>query len=178
MTAGLISDRSEVEALLSEVADELEQRNATAEVVMVGGSWLLWHAHRAATRDVDSASRIGKDLGEVVARVGARHDLDARWLNDAAAAFWPAGASFEDCQVVYQHSALVVRAPPPEVIFVMKMYRADPQDREDLVTLWNLCDFSEPEAAVSAFESGYPHAPEDPHLVSYIAQIAEDAAVG
>jgi hypothetical protein len=142
---------------------------------MVGGSWMLWHAHRGATRDVDSARRFANDLSEAVAEVGARHDLSPRWLNDAAAAFWPSGASYDDCQVVYEHPALVVRTPSPEVMFVMKLYRADPQDREDLVTLWNLCDFADPEAAASAFETGYPHAPEDQHLTSYIADITEDA---
>ncbi len=176
MARGLLSDRSELEALFAELAVELDQRNTTAEVVMFGGSWMLWHAQRAATRDVDSARRFANDLREAVAEVGARHDLSPRWLNDAAAAFWPAGASYDDCQVVYEHPALVVRTPPAEVIFVMKLYRADPQDREDLVTLWNHCEFPDPDAAARAFEAGYPHAPEDQHLGNYIADIAEDAA--
>ena len=97
---------------------------------MVGGSWMLWHLQRASTRDVDSARRFETDLGEAVDRVGSRHNLRQGWLNDAAAAFWPAGASYDDCESVYEHEALVVRTPSAEIVFVMKLYRADPQDRE------------------------------------------------
>ena len=72
-------------------------------------------------------------------------------------------------------AALAVRTPGPEVIFVMKLYRADPQDREDLVSLWPLCSFADPDEAADAFMSAYPHAPEDEYLASYIADVARDA---
>ena len=60
----------------------------------------------------------------------------------------------------------------------MKLYRSDPQDREDLVALWPMCRFSDPEHAVDAFKRAYPHAPEDDYLGEYIADIARDAASG
>lgn len=173
---GLLSDRGELEALFDELAAELRRLCVAAEVVMVGGAWLLWHAQRSATRDVDSARRLDPQLGDAIDAVGQRHDLRSGWLNDAAAAFWPAGASFEDCAVVYDQEPLVVRAPPPEVVFVMKLCRADPQDREDMVLLWPMCGFASPEDAVEAFEDAYPHAPEDRHLVDYVRQIAHDAS--
>lgn len=130
---GLLSDRRELELLFDELATELDHLRMSAEVVMVGGAWLLWHAQRAATRDVDSARRLNSQVTKAIEAVGERHDLQPGWLNDSAAAFWPAGASFGDCQIVYERDALVVRAPAPEVLFVMKLYRADPQDREDMV---------------------------------------------
>ena len=175
---GLLSDRGDLEALFDELAVELRHLGVAAEVVMVGGAWLLWHAQRAATRDVDSARRLDAQLAEAIDAVGKRHDLRRGWLNDAAAAFWPAGSSFDDCQVVYEQDSLVVRTPPPGVIFVMKLYRADPQDREDMVLLWPMCDFASPEDAVEAFEAAYPHAPEDEHLVNYVREIAEEASGG
>jgi hypothetical protein len=90
----------------------------------------------------------------------------------------PLGAvpSFEDCEVVYEQDSLIVRTPPPGVVFVMKLYRADPQDREDMVLLWPMCGFAGPEDAVNAFDAAYPHAPEDEHLVEYVRQIAHDAS--
>ena len=68
--------------------------------------------------------------------------------------------------------------PDPEVIVVMKLYRADPQDREDLVSLWRLCGFANPSDAVAAFIRGYPHAPDDEHLADCIAEIVRDAKAG
>ena len=63
------------------------------------------------------------------------------------------------------------------VIFVMKLHRPDPQDREDLVSLWPLCGFDDPEVAVAAFRNAYPRAPEDEYLADYDADVADDAAL-
>jgi hypothetical protein len=69
---------------------------------------------------------------------------------------------------------LVVRTPSPEIVFVTKLYRADPQDR-DLISLWPLCSFTDPDSAAAAFSSAYPHAPDDEYLAGYIAHVARDA---
>jgi hypothetical protein len=172
---GLLSDRQDLEALFDSLAAELRRLELAAEVVMVGGAWLLWHAQRAATRDVDCARRLDAQLTVAIEAVGTRHDLRPDWLNDAAAAFWPSGSSLDDCQIVYEQGPLVVRTPRPDVVFVMKLYRADPQDREDMVLLWPMCGFAGPEDAVEAFEAAYPHAPDDEHLVDYVRQVAHDA---
>ena len=154
MARGLIEDRSELEALFDEFTEELSMLGTSVQVVMVGGAWMLWHSQRMSTRDVDSARTLDPELEGAIGKVAERHDLSKGWLNDSAAAFWPSNASYEACQVVYQNPNLEVRTPDPDVIFVMKLYRADPQDREDLVTLWPLCGFDGPEAAAAA--SGMP----------------------
>jgi hypothetical protein len=118
-----------LEALFDELAHELDMLGTSAQIVMVGGAWMLWHSQRTSTRDVDSARKLGSDLKHAVKKIAERHDLPQGWLNDSAAPFWPSTASYEDCEVVYQHRALEVRSPGPQVIFVMKLYRADPQDR-------------------------------------------------
>jgi hypothetical protein len=71
---GLLSDRGELEALFDELASELRRLGVAADVVMVGGAWLLWHAQRAATRDVDSARRLDPQLTGAIDAVGQRHD--------------------------------------------------------------------------------------------------------
>lgn len=175
MAKGLLNERAELEALFEELATELAALGTSTEVVMVGGSWMLWHAQRASTWDVDSARRFGDVVRVAVERVGSRHDLRKRWLNDAAAGFWPAGVDHDECTTVFERPALVVRTPQAEVIFVMKLYRASPQDREDLIALWPSCSFSDPLDAAEAFRRAYPHAPDDPHLADYIAEVAADA---
>ncbi|MEX0863983.1 MAG: DUF6036 family nucleotidyltransferase [Acidimicrobiia bacterium] len=175
MTNGLLEDRGQLEALFDELARELDQLASSAEILMVGGAWMLWNSQRMSTRDVDSARKLDSDLKKAADRVAARHDLPHGWLNDAAAPFWPSTASYEECELVYQHPALEVRSPSANVIFLMKLYRADPQDREDLVTLWPLCDFNQADHAARAFRLAYPQAPEDEHLVNYIADVAGDA---
>lgn len=177
MARGLLEDRAELEALFDELANELDQVGTTAQIVMVGGAWMLWHSQRMSTRDVDSARKLGSDLKRAAIKIAERHDLSQEWLNDSAAPFWPSTASYEDCELIYQHGALEVRSPGPQVIFVMKLYRADPQDREDLVSLWSLCDFRNSDEAARAFQQAYPHAPEDDYLADYIADVARDASL-
>jgi hypothetical protein len=84
MTGMLLTDRGELQELFDELEDELAQLGAFADVVMVGGAWMLWHSYRLSTRDVDSARRFDSDLSQAVERVGARHDLPPAWLNDNA----------------------------------------------------------------------------------------------
>ena len=57
----------------------------------------------------------------------------------------------------------------------LKLYRADPQDREDLVSLWPLCQFASPAEALDAFTNAYPHAPHDEYLGDYITDVVRGA---
>jgi hypothetical protein len=82
----------------------------------------------------------------------------------------------DECVTVYERGRLIVRTPPPDVIFAMKLYRGSPQDHEDLISLWPRCAFADPAAATAAFHAAFPHAPEDDHLASYIGEIATAAA--
>ncbi len=127
--------------------------------------------------DVDKVAALYPELESAVVKVAERHGLSSKWLNDSATASRPPHASYEACEVAHQRPNLEVRTSGPRGHIAMKLYRADPQDREDLVSLWPLCEFSDPEAAVAAFRNGYPHAPEDEYLGDYIADVAGDAAV-
>jgi hypothetical protein len=173
----LLRDRGELQVLFDELAAELDRVEASADIVMVGGSWMLWHSKRSATKDVDSARRFDFDLSETIGRIGARHDLASDWLNDAAAAFWPVNASYDACEDVYHTRKLRVRTPDADVIFIMKLYRALPQDREDMVDLWPLCSFASADEAARAFHDGYPHAAEDEYLADFIRDVASDSAL-
>jgi hypothetical protein len=88
MARGLLEDRAELEALLDELAHELNQIGTTGQIVMVGGTWMLWHSQRMSTRDVDSARKLGSDLKQAVIKIAERHNLSQEWLNDSAAPFW------------------------------------------------------------------------------------------
>ncbi len=57
----------------------------------------------------------------------------------------------------------------------MKLYRGDPQDREDMILLWPLCGFADEVVAAEAYAAAYPHAPEDEFMSSYISAIATEA---
>ncbi len=76
---------------------------------------------------------------------------------------------------MFELDGLTVRTPSADVIFVMKLYRAEPQDREDLIVLWPLCGFVDADDAARAFRDAYPHAPDGEYLASYIEEVIGDA---
>jgi hypothetical protein len=54
----------------------------------------------------------------------------------------------------------------------MKLYRADPNDVADLITLWPHVGFAGAGEVVDAFTAAYPHALHDAHLDQLVTEIA------
>lgn len=170
---------ADIRDYLREVADELVGPGPQHTVVVVGGALLAWHALRDTTRDVDSVRRLDDELRQAVARVALRHELGPAWLNDNAAGFLPATFREQDCQVLLDRPRLSVLGAPLDQVFLMKLYRVDAQDYEDMVTMWPRCAFVSPQDAAEQFRRAYPHAPDDPYLVTMITDIAgEGSSVG
>ena len=167
--------REGLEELLAQLADELLDAEAELVIYMVGGSWLMWFDERDATRDVDSMTTVPDAAAPAIAKVAERHDLDPAWVNGRAAAFVPSGFDVNGCEVAYQRGPLTVWLPTPDTIFVMKLLRADPPDRDDMVRIWPRCSFDSAEAAVVAFCAAYPHEEPDPHLGGFVQAIASEA---
>lgn len=165
----------EIRVHLQEVADQLDRSGPQRTLVLVGGALLAWHGLRDTTRDVDSLRRLDEELRRAVERVADLHGLTADWLNDNAAGFRPITFEEKDCDVLLDHSLLLVLGAPLDQVFLMKLYRVDAQDYEDLIRLWPQCHFASPVDAASQFQKAYPHAPDDPGLVNMIVDIERAA---
>jgi hypothetical protein len=163
---------AEIRAHVAEVAAELPREGPQHVLVLVGGALLAWHDLRDTTRDVDSVRRLDQDLRTAVGRVARHRDLSPAWINDDAAGFRPATFRDQDCEILLNEPRLLVLGAPLDQVFLMKLYRVDAQDYEDMVTLWPLCGFGSPEEVAALFLQAYPHAPEDPHLADMIRDIA------
>lgn len=143
-------------------------------IVVAGGALLAWHGLRDSTLDVDSVRRIDTELQDAVIHVARAHGLAPRWLNDAASGFLPRTLRESDCDVILDLPRLLVLGAPLRQVFVMKVLAAREPDRDDLVAIWPRlgCD---PEEIVAEFKEAYPAAPDDPHLIDWIRQIAHEA---
>ncbi|MDX3004270.1 DUF6036 family nucleotidyltransferase [Kribbella solani] len=169
----VVLNKAEILDHLTELADELAGRNLSCRLVVVGGSYLALHDLRESTADVDSLTRLTKEVKSVVRQVGERQGLKASWLNDSAAMFSPAGLDLDHCEVVYEHSHLMVLCPPAQQIFLMKLLASRAPDHDDMIALWPRCGFVSAQAAVDAYYLAYPFEEHDPFLVDYVQQIAE-----
>lgn len=137
-------------------------------IVMVGGAYLALHDLRAATRDIDSITRLDPDLRTSAAEVAARHNLEPHWLNDNAAMFAPQGLDERMCMPVIDSLSLLVLEPPARYVFAMKLFSMRAADTADLLPLWPLTGFVSAEEAVAFMEGCYPHQEPDPYLADFL----------
>lgn len=172
---GVPLDGPGIRTYVQEVADELPATGQQHRIIVVGGALLAWHGMRETTLDVDSLRRLDPELRVAVGVVAARHGLRIDWLNDHAAPFAPATFEESECAVLLDHDRLLLLGAPLNQVFLMKLYRLDAQDYEDLVKIWPLCIFESPDEAADQFREAYPHAPEDPHLAVLIRKVADEA---
>lgn len=120
--------------------------------------------------------RITAAIRAAIDAVARTHHFEPGWLNDRAAAFTPVGLHGDDCELLFDHPYLRVLGPPPEYVFVMKLFAArGGPDHNDMVALWSRCSFTSVDVAVALYHAAYPHAPSDPHLAVYVADIATEA---
>jgi hypothetical protein len=169
--------RAEILELLGEVDKRMAGRaDEPFPLVIVGGSYLALENLRDSTRDIDTASRSEAILRDAIAAIAKERNLPPDWMNDKAYAFRPLGLENEECEVLLDGDGLQVLLPPPNWIFLMKLYAARVSDHEDMVALWPSCSFDSPAEAAKGFARAYPHAPDDPGLANYITQIARAAA--
>ena len=96
-------------------------------------------------------------------------------MNSNAAAFLPATFEPDLCEVLFDHPRLLVHAAPLRDVFIMKMYRADPNDIADMIAMWPHAGFTSAAQVVDAFAAAYPHVDRDPHLVRLVIDIAARA---
>lgn len=123
---------TKIRELFGLLNEELEKRDETAEVGIVGGAvmCLVFHA-RKATRDIDAIFKPTALVRQLVERIAEDQNLPRDWLNDAAKGFIQKG--FERQEVI-DLSHLRVWAPEPKYMLAMKCISArwDTSDRDDV----------------------------------------------
>lgn len=164
-----------IQAYVHEVADELPD-GPPHVLVLVGGALLAWAGLRGSTADVDTIERLDEQLRSAVARVAARHDLSTTWLNDRAAGFAPATLREHDFQLLWDHPRLLVCGAAWRDVFLMKMLAARDRDWDDLVALWPLSGFNDPQEAVAEYYQAYPHEEIDPYLDRFVRDVQQAAS--
>lgn len=81
-------EREEIVAALTDLAAELQRRETTAEMYVVGGAAIaLAFDERRATRDIDAVFEPKNVVYEAAAAVAAERGLPSGWLNDAVKGF-------------------------------------------------------------------------------------------
>ena len=169
-------DADAVRSTLTDVAQELGPHGPQHTVVIVGGAHLALTGIRESTVDIDSITLLDDELKSAIKSVALNRGIQLNWLNDDARGFTPATFDLGECEVIFESDRLRVLAPPMRQIFVMKLYRSNARDFEDMTAIWSRCNFDSPREVVELFYEAYPHAPDDEFLEDFVRQIADAAA--
>lgn len=110
--------KAEILQLFELLNADLATSDTRAEVYLVGGAVMcLAHGARAATHDVDAVFKPASVVRQAAARVAARADLPAEWLNDAVKSWLGTRGSFDP---FLEHSHLQVFVAQPAYLLAMK----------------------------------------------------------
>lgn len=166
-------DRSGIESLLRDLADELDRRGAQADLFLVGGGAMaLAYDSRRATRDLDAVFAPTTVVRDAAARVGERHGLEPDWLNDAVKGFLP--GDDPDPRLYFESPSLRVSVASPRYLLAMKLRAARVDvDVDDIRLLYRLCGFTTVDEGLELLERSYPTGTIPPKTQYLLAEIVE-----
>jgi hypothetical protein len=166
-------DRDGIKSLLHELADELYQRGAQADLFLVGGAAMaLAYDSRRATRDLDAVFAPSSVVRAAAEAVAERHDLEPDWLNDAVKGFLPGEDA--DPRLFYESPSLRVSLASPRYLLAMKLRAARVDiDADDIRLLYRLCGFTTVEEGLDLLERSYPSGTIPPKTQYLLAEIVE-----
>jgi len=153
-------DREEMMAALRDVGEELERREVTAKLYVVGGAvMVLAHDSREATYDIDGDFYPHDAVSEVVADVARARCLPDDWLNSAAKIFVPIFKSPE-WQPLFQFGTLAVLTADNRTMLAMKIRASrGRRDEPDIALLLRLCDIRSVHQAYALYDEYFPEDP-------------------
>lgn len=129
-------DSEAIRGLLTALDGELERRQTTADIYVVGGAAisLSFDATRT-TRDIDAVFLPARAVREAAEAIAQAHGLAPDWLNDAVKGFVPPGVD-EEQRVVFESPHMRVCVASPRYLLAMKVAASRvEQDRGDLELL-------------------------------------------
>lgn len=113
-------DRNEIVSALTSLASELQRRNISAEMYVVGGAAIaLAFDERRATRDIDAVFEPKNAVYEAAAVVATERDLPVGWLNDAVKGFL--AGDDPDAAPVLDLPGLRCLAASPRILLALKV---------------------------------------------------------
>jgi hypothetical protein len=172
-------DREQIEALLRELASELDRLGLRGELLVVGGAAMaLAYSTRRVTADIDALFEPKQVIYDIARKVGERHGLDPGWLNDAVKAYVP--GPDPNATVYFDLPGLVVRIASPRFMLAMKLLASRVErDSDDIRLLLRLSNITQVAEALDLVSDFYPSSTIPPRVELLVTELlAEQSSAG
>ncbi|HMS43508.1 MAG TPA: DUF6036 family nucleotidyltransferase [Pyrinomonadaceae bacterium] len=163
----------EIEKYLSEINDELAEKETIGEICIYGGAAMcLAFKARPATKDVDAIFEPVKTIRGAINKIADKYNLNEGWLNLAVKIF----VVEHEKQILLDFSNLKVFAPVPDYLLAMKVLalRAESFDAEDVSFLIKHLNLKTTEDIISIIENYYPKKEIKPETIFQLEEIFEN----
>jgi Nucleotidyltransferase of unknown function (DUF6036) len=166
-------DRGDIERYLQLLGQELQARNTTGDILLLGGAVMLLEVgNRATTQDID-ASFEGANaslIRQAIKIVAQQEGLAQDWLNDGAKGFLYS----QPPTILWKHyPGLKVYIPSLDYILAMKIVASRPRDIEDVRALIQKLHIPNEQALLSIVSKYVPQQRIDVRIQYIIADLFE-----
>jgi len=166
-------NKEEIEKYLRMLGQELQERQVTGEILLVGGAVMLLKVqNREVTKDIDAYFNPGqanliRDAARVIAE---REGLAEDWINEGVKGFFYTQPRTEQWA---EYPGLRVYIPSLDYVFAMKVVAGRPQDIEDIKALAHELELSNPQDALAMVKEYIPEQLLVPRIEYIIEEIFE-----
>jgi len=165
--------KEDIERYLHLLGHELQVRNTTGNILLLGGAVMLLEVgNRATTQDIDASFEGGNAslIREAVVAVAQREGLARDWLNDAAKGF----LYTQPPTILWrQYPGLNVYLPTLDYLLTMKVIAGRPRDIEDTRALIGVLHISDEQELLSLVTKYVPRERIDVRVQYLIADLFE-----
>lgn len=162
----------EIEKYLSELNDELANKDVIGEICIYGGAAMcLAFKARPATQDIDAIFVPVKAIRGAIQNIAEKYDLNKDWLNFAVKIF----VVEHDKEILFDLPNLKVYVPTADYLLAMKILamRAESFDAEDVEFLIKRLNLKNIEDVLKIIADYYPNKNVKTETVFQIEEIFE-----
>ena len=163
----------EIEKYLSEINDELAEKNVIGEICIYGGAAMcLAFKARPATKDVDAVFEPVKIIRDAINNIAVKYGLNEGWLNFAVKIF----VVEHKKDILFDFSNLKVFSPTADYLLAMKVLalRAESFDADDVEFLIKHLRLTTSEEVLKIVADYYPKKVIKPESVFQLEEIFEN----
>lgn len=150
----------QIKKYLSDLSDELKQKDIKGEILIVGGAAMMLSFNaRVSTKDIDAVFKPEKEMRDSVIDVGFKNNLEPGWLNDAVKVYISTEEFKRDLVLKFEN--LDVYVPEPHYLLAMKVLSMRQEksstDIDDVKTLIKNLEIDSSEEVFNIVKRYYPN---------------------